>query len=258
MWLCRSPRMSPSSISAGQPRRAGRGLAARLGSPAAPARCRPARAARTPRLGRAVVRLAPVASSRTPYSETCRPRAHRASRSAALCAPGAGEVLQQVAELARARRCAGPRRFRMGACARAGVACGAHALDLLERRRARRAAPVGASTATMSRSLTLSARRRAEPGELDARAGPSARSAARSASPISSARVSSEASRAARRDRSPRSERGEHRCLELRPEALHRCEAAVPWRPRAGRRASRCRARRTAAARAWGRARAAA
>ena len=165
------------------------GRRARRGPRAARARCRRGRAARTPRCSLAHVACSPVASSRTPYSETCRPAPHRGLAQRRVVRARAGEVLQQVAELRRLGDAQVDAHARVGARPGARLAGRRHAARSLEARRgAWRASPVASSTATRSRSLTLSASRRAEPAicTCGARPARSVRPAA-SASPISSA-----------------------------------------------------------------------
>ena len=83
---CRSPRMSPSSISSGQPCPRARPRA-RRGSRAAPAGCTACRAARRPPPRSRTRAVSPLSSSATPYSLTCRPRRTASVRSASLCLP---------------------------------------------------------------------------------------------------------------------------------------------------------------------------
>ena len=114
MWLCRSPRMSAELDQLREP--AGRGgrlqlaaVLAQLGLDVGEAE--PLVDLGLGRVGHRRV-PSPAASSRIPYSETCRPRRTAASRSAALCRPGAREVLEKAPEGGRTRRSAGPRRRR--------------------------------------------------------------------------------------------------------------------------------------------------
>ena len=143
MWLCRSPRMSPSSISCGSVA-APRGL--ELAAVLAQLRLDVGQA--EPRvdllLARAASASPPSRRRGSPYSETCRPRRTAASRSAALCRP------EPVKCCSRLPSCAGARDAQVDgharrACApaRPPSAGGADALDLLEAREALARAPSG-------------------------------------------------------------------------------------------------------------------
>ena len=106
--MCRSPRMSSSSISSGSV-----ALAGRLELAAVLAQLRRDVLHAEPLvdllLGGAGVRTSPVSSSAMPYSLTCRPRLTASVRSASLWLARAGEVLEQVAErLLRARSAGRP------------------------------------------------------------------------------------------------------------------------------------------------------
>ena len=84
------------------------------------------------------VRVRPIASSSTPYSDTCSPRRTAASRSAALCAPEPVKCCSRLPSwlgLAIRRSTA---HARVGAPPRAGSARRADALDLAQPRRALR------------------------------------------------------------------------------------------------------------------------
>ena len=115
----------------------------------------------------------------SPYSDTCSPRRTAASRSAHVVRLGAGEVLQQVAELVGRDDAQVDLHARVRARPRAPLLAGGRRLSI--ERRARRAPRparrVVGRVATMSRSLTLSASRRAEPASSTRSAAGCARSA---------------------------------------------------------------------------------
>ena len=133
--MCRSPRMSPSSISSGSsPLRAA--ARARRGSRAARAGCTACRAARRPppRWRRRCV--SPLASSAMPYSLTWSPRLTAAVRSASLCLPEPVKCWSRLpkASSGTMRRSTG--RPVVGQRPRAGRAGGLHHVD--QRQRAER------------------------------------------------------------------------------------------------------------------------
>ena len=256
MWQCRSPRMSSSSTSSRQPAPPSSAPPrARRGSRAARARCRRGRAARRPPASVAQVWRAAGRVVEHPVLGDVQPAAHRRFAQRRVVGARAGEVLQQVAEL---RGLGDPqidRRARVGAARGAGACRRSRRCSICSssprRFAARRASVV---TAIRSMSLTLSAMPARRAGELHVRARAAALGRpATSASPSSSARGSSSASARALGAAAVRCERREHALLELRAEPAHACAGAAPAPPRAAPPASRCRARRAAAARAWAR-----
>ena len=180
----------------------------------------------------------------------------------------AGEVLQQVAEAlgaddaqieAHAGVCPGTRRGLTRRRPRLGVRAGLGALTCSMTSSSPSAATSASGSgvaATMSRSLTLSAWRRTEPASTSA--GGCARSRRRGHDLLAELqRVRQQHARGARLAE-PGVERARGPVPRTSGRARAPCAAAGRALPRAARRASRCRARRGAGERAWGRGRAAA
>ena len=208
-------------------------------------------------LGRAAVRLAGRRRRGSRTRETCSPRRTAASRSATLCA------LEPVKCCSRLPNWSGSttrRSIGRPVCVRAAggvVARRRGRLDEVELAEARRAARGGSvAVAMMSRSLTESAMRRAEPASSTrSAAGMRAQRLDDRRRRRCSARCSSIALRAASRRRRPRSAASTD-SSNFGPKPAHVAQALRSRPPRAARRASRCPARRRACARAWARARA--
>ena len=167
-----------SSISSGSPPPPGARPRARRGPRAARAGSSRARASRRPPPRSRSAVVSPVASSRIPYSETCRPAPHGRLAQRHVVRLGAGEVLEHVAELV------GLDDLQVDLHARVG--------DRPARRPRRTSAtdstsgssasaPASAAgseaVAMMSRSLTESAKRRSEPATSTRSAAGCARSA---------------------------------------------------------------------------------
>ena len=263
MWQCRSPADVALLDQRGQ-RRAGvpgqaRGLAAHPGSPAARARCSRGRGAhRPPARSRTsaltAVRVVEDAVLRDVQAAAPPPP----SRSAALCTPepvkcwsrlpswsrlGDPQVHGDAAEWVRALAPALARRTRRSRSRSSSPSA------VRERRADRSLA------ATTSRSLTLSACRRAEPASSTrVRRRDGAQRLRRSRSPISTARGQQRGAAAARRPACRPAPASDASTLasNFGPSPLTVAQAVRGAPPRAAPRASRSRARRTAGAPAWG------
>ena len=146
MWLCRSPRMSARLDQRRQAGAAVQRAASQLAAVLAQLRLDVGEAEQLVHLLLARARARPaVASSSTPYSETCSPRRTAAFAQRRVVRARAGEVLQQVAELRGLGDAQVDAHARVRARPRARRAGRADALDLLqpgealrERRRAGR------------------------------------------------------------------------------------------------------------------------
>ena len=230
-----------------QPRRLESPARARRGPRAARARGRRGRGARRPppRSRSAASRRSRRRGSRT--RETCSPRRTAASRSATLCAC---EPVKCCSRLPKFSGSTTRRSTGMPVCVRPRAACslGAVADSITSSSPSARASAAGSeAVAMMSRSLTESAWRRAEPASSTRSEAGCARSASTIASPMLSARLQQHALRGPRR-RCRRRSSPAPISSNFGPKPLDRRAAAGPRRRRAASPASRCPARRTAAA----------
>ena len=228
---------------------------ARRGSRAARAGSTAGRAARRPPPRSRSACVSPVASSRIAVLGDVQPAAHRRLAQRHVVRLGAGEVLQQVAELVGLDDAQVDRHPGVGARARGVLARRCGALDDVERRRSAASSAGGSeAVAMMSRSLTESARRRAEPASSTRSEAGCARSDVDD--PLADLQRLAEQHPRARRLADAGVERLEHappRTSAPKPRTSRSFCASAAARSS---RASRCRARRRACGRAWARARA--
>ena len=260
MWLCRSPRMSAELDQLGS--RACRRRAVELAAVLAQLRLDVGEAEPLVDLllGRARARFAGGVVE-DPVLGDVQAAAHGGLAQRGVVRARAGEVLQQVAELRRARRSAGRRGTPEWVRALRAAPCRRSRRSRSARARRGSATSVGRAarwSATRSMSLTLSACRRTEPASWTCVPARRARSGRRRAPRRSRARAAAGcAAPDARRARARLLERREHALPRASGRVRAPCAGAGRAPPRAAPRASRCRARNAAAARAWGRGRAA-